>query len=156
MTSEDWIVEISKEDVGNVLQAVAMGKSEPLSIPSRHLELRYEKIPIARVAWEEEHQDHRIVALACHSGFHGVTNPKWVDLGEVLDRLEHLKEKKKNRVCIVCGGTNWLPATGEKAKTAAILAGQLRMYRGVEFTPSEEFSGFIEKAVPFILASLLP
>jgi len=148
----DGVTEISTGDLANLMQAVGMGESEKLNLPQEHLEVWCNSVPVARLAWEEERQDHRVVAIACTSGSHGVMDPKWKDIGE---RLQRLAQRLPKRKCQLCNGTKWIPADSKAAKLVAVLSGSLKMYRGVVYTPTEKFAKFAEKMASLSLVELL-
>lgn len=147
-----WVFDIAPDLVSIIIEAVATGKSGKLDLPMRidGLQVNCNKVPIARLVWEQEHGDHRIVALACHAGRHGVQDPRWVELGEKIKALGCEPVVK----CPLCNDTAWIPAHSETARKQAILSGSLKVYRGVVYQPSEAFSSFVEKTAQFTLASL--
>jgi hypothetical protein len=147
-----WRYDVSPDVIGAIIEAVATGQSAKLGLPKKTdgIEVQFEGVPIARVVWEEDHKDHRIVALACHAGRHGVQDSRWDALGTKIELLGCSTVVE----CPLCSDLGWIPADSDIAKKQAILSGSMRVYRGVKYQPSREFTAFIEKAAPFALASL--
>lgn len=146
-----WKYEVSSDVIGQIIEAVATGHSEKIELPPKTdgIEVYCNDITIARLVYEKDRCDHRVVALSCPSGRHGVCDQKWLELENKIKSIGC----SSNARCQLCNNFYWMPAYADVAKKQAVLSGMIGIYKGVIYNPSEKFKVFIKKASSATVAS---
>lgn len=125
-------VHIEPESVAEILLCALNGENVQMSQRGYHIEVHCQGMPIARLAWEEETKDHRVVALACYAGRHGTHGA----FKAIADKISALTKPPDESQCHICQGRKWLATSSVEGKTAAAQGVAVRCYRGVHLPSS--------------------
>ena len=132
------------------VMGVLKGKPEALDAVDGESVVVCEGIDVAKVRPAQDSDGWELVAVACDHPSHGV-HPKYREAAAKLERQLAEVRKRTNFIqpsapCQKCDGSKWIKPGTPDAQMIVVLAGVVRMFRGITLGPPAPGEGGLSAA----------